>query len=243
MGPEGLGGPERAARRLAAHERSPLSQHPEISAQAWALHDRAIEVYGWLTPRMQELAGRRGLNLVGRTHWIKHPKQIAGKIERYCREYGRGVADAATSFHDTVRYCFVQRPDDLAATVTAVLDELAVHGVTVKEKRNYFREGNRYLGFHVIVEMPAGSCGGGEGPCTAEIQFHTDESLAFKSYSDTLYRRYQQLPGDDPERASIFDELAEVGRARVTIPGGLDAIAPPRSNSHAPRSNGGNASG
>ncbi len=163
-----------------------------VAPEVAALHTRAKRLDGRITGDVSALTGAGGGNLEDLDTRVKELSSLARKVKDEAIILNMTPTEATATINDALRYTAVFPPEEFTSGVNRVIDGLRERGYSIEpgNVRNFFVDGNRYKGLHVIVEAP-GRAGG--KPMLFELQFHTPDSIEMKRVTHRLYEVYRDL--------------------------------------------------
>lgn len=165
------------------------------------------------TADLQKSVTAAGGELVGLKNRLKEAESLAGKIERKAMQKEMSRKQYAIRVGDALRYTALIPADKYVEGVKRIQKELEANGYKLEGKENKWAD-PAYKGLHYSLRTKRG--------LTAEIQFHTPESIKAKSEGHVLYK---QVRGNkNPSFVErLTTQMANIWR-RVTVPQGVFSI-------------------
>lgn len=174
--------------------RKPLKLAKEVEARAAVIEPEA-------TRNMLEVSEALDVEMSGLKYRKKTRDSLARKIKNDAAEKRISQVQAAEEIGDSVRYTMVADEENYARMVTGALDELEARGYRAVKVKNYWQEGNGYMGINVNMVAPNGT--------KMELQFHTYKSVKVKEPSHKLYEESRKLP-NGPEKEALIKQSVEL---------------------------------
>lgn len=183
-----------------------------------ALAKRAMEGEPTITTRIQAVADRQSIALVGLGQRIKQFDSLAQKMVTL-RAEGSTVPEALDKINDIVRYRLVIPDHRYSAAVETVANRLQGQGQYLYSDWNAWASG-RYKGINLTWQT--------EDRVKFEIQFHTERSYYACTATHDAYKQMKSPTRGQIDRRS---DQAEIARAfsRVPDPDGVEGIHLPES--------------
>lgn len=184
---------------------------------AGEVEDRARTIEPDATRTMLDVSESVGVEMSGLKYRLKTRASLARKIKNDAAEKRIRQSVAAEQIGDSVRYTMVSDEANYARMATEALEELEAQGYQAVKVKNYWQDGNGYLGINVNMVAPNGT--------KMELQFHTYKSVKVKEPSHKLYEESRKLP-NGPEKEALIKQSQELW-ATVIVPDNTGGIGTP----------------
>ncbi|WP_433562647.1 toxin glutamine deamidase domain-containing protein [Nocardia sp. CA-151230] len=161
--------------------------------------------------------GHDPLDMRGEDHRVKSADSLARKYFTE-REPGEQVGDFLDRVNDLVRFS-VRLPEGehYLSSLEATLDRMRDRGYEIVDVKNFWREGNRYLGMNTTLRSPHGR--------EFEVQFPTDAAWRANKLTHEPYEIFRRTEEPIERRIHAFLDILRINNElnlSEKIPPGVD---------------------
>lgn len=151
-----------------------------------------------------------GASLYGLEYRLKGADSLERKIRDEAKVERRPVEAVAADIRDSLRYTVILPADNYRAGAAAVQKALQNAGFSQIKNSDYWKEKDgTYKGVNSAFT---------HGDLKFEVQFHTPDSQALKTYNHSLYEQARLLTTPPELRKKLLEMMRERAK-HVTLPG------------------------
>jgi hypothetical protein len=133
---------------------------------------------------------------------LKTPESLTRKIRDKAKDKGIPEEEYAAKIGDALRYTMVLPDNSFSDGAQAIMDTIGKQ-YTIKDVENSFVPDNTYKGLHMTLVD-------GETGLAAELQLHTESSIAAKGPSHKLFEKIRDPATPPEENLRLREQLVSL---------------------------------